>query len=238
VVCIVVISWALSCVCAVVFRRLLWWGVIKMAVCEGVESGEAVTIADAFLAESDVYSAIQSIFWFLILRLGLWRHLVENELFKILRSKSLWKSVLWGVVGSITIIVFWGLIGLAIVAVLSPTKVKTLTSALGLSHAYHSIGRPSVIILIVDSILLVPVVEEFAFRGMFYASLRKRYGIRISILFCSAIFSVFHANLGRSIVYFSYSVICCLLYEKDRSLSAPIICHCLVNGLGEVCRTL
>lgn len=77
-------------------------------------------------------------------------------------------------------------------------------------------------------IIIVPIVEEFVFRGMLLHKLKVKWGIKRAILISSMIFAIFHLNF---IGGFIFSIILSILYIKDENLIIPIILHIINNSI-------
>ena len=80
-------------------------------------------------------------------------------------------------------------------------------------------------------IVVVPIIEEIVFRGLFYKLLRSYFSIAPSMLISSIIFSIVHKNILVSIVLFCLGLILCYSYERNKSLIYPIVIHSLFNLL-------
>ncbi len=84
---------------------------------------------------------------------------------------------------------------------------------------------------VLNTIVVVPIIEEIVFRGLFYKLLRSYFSIVPSMLVSSIIFSIVHKNILVSIVLFSLGLILCYSYERYKSLIYPIVIHSLFNLL-------
>jgi len=101
-----------------------------------------------------------------------------------------------------------------------------------IAQALKTSGNLGVIIagVFVGSII-IPVVEEFIFRGFFYEAFKRRTSVLGGMVFTSLLFGIMHVDvmpwgflpivlLGMALAY---------LREKSGSLLAPIVFHCLNN---------
>ena len=84
---------------------------------------------------------------------------------------------------------------------------------------------------VLNIIVVVPIIEEIVFRGLFYKLLRSYFSIVTSMLVSSIIFSMVHENILVSIVLFSLGLILCYSYERNKSIIYPIVIHSLFNLL-------
>jgi membrane protease YdiL (CAAX protease family) len=96
-------------------------------------------------------------------------------------------------------------------------------------------------------IMILPVVEEFLFRGYIQSGLQKRYNYLVAIIIASFLFSLIHFPI--SIFYFEYSdraysavelfsqmyhtffggLFLGYLYYKSKSVGPPIVMHIVWN---------
>ena len=84
---------------------------------------------------------------------------------------------------------------------------------------------------VLNIVVVVPIIEEIVFRGLFYKLLRSYFSIVPSMLMSSIIFSIVHKNILVSIVLFSLGLILCYSYERNKSIIYPIAIHSLFNLL-------
>jgi len=86
-------------------------------------------------------------------------------------------------------------------------------------------------------IFLVPAIEELLFRGYLQSWLRGRLGSGRALFLTSLIFALFHYSSGQGLsnlevvsTLFLFSCYLGLLYEKRRSLIAPLALHSTFNA--------
>ena len=86
-----------------------------------------------------------------------------------------------------------------------------------------------------DSIVWAPVVEEIAFRGVLYATLRTRLGMAPAVLVSAGIFALVHGygTMGFASVFWS-GTLWALAYERTRSLVPCMLAHAVNNLLVTV----
>ncbi len=84
---------------------------------------------------------------------------------------------------------------------------------------------------VVVAIGLVPIVEEFLFRGLLLYRWTKRFGRSGAVFYTSLLFAAIH---GEMIGRFLLGVLLAKSYLKTRSLHVPIFCHMLFNGIALV----
>jgi membrane protease YdiL (CAAX protease family) len=78
-------------------------------------------------------------------------------------------------------------------------------------------------------VTLVPFAEELFFRGFFFAGLRKRLPFLVAAGTSGVFFSLAHADPGLIIPFTGVGVLLAYIYERTRSLYAPIGVHVLFN---------
>lgn len=97
------------------------------------------------------------------------------------------------------------------------------------------------VVALVTIVGLAPLLEEFLFRGVLQTYLIPRLGIKASIVATSACFALFHYSATQGIGNFSlvlslfvFSLYLGHLYERQRSLLAPIILHMTFNSISVI----
>lgn len=92
-------------------------------------------------------------------------------------------------------------------------------------------GSPAVLaVSLVEYVVFAPFFEEVVFRGLLFATLRRRYAFPAAALLSGAIFAVAHGYgvLGTASVLWS-GFVWAWVYEKSGSLLPGIIAHALNN---------
>lgn len=79
--------------------------------------------------------------------------------------------------------------------------------------------------------VLVPLIEEFAFRGVLLSSLRK-YGIGFSIVASALVFGLVHVQLGNVVFATIAGLIMGFVYARTNNLWLTIVIHGINNGLS------
>lgn len=98
--------------------------------------------------------------------------------------------------------------------------------------SYWEEGVPGLFYALFASVILAPLAEEVAFRGVLFQSYLRRFGFGIAMGLSTLLFVVVH-NYG---IYGSFSVAffglgACALYRTTGSLWTAIIFHAVSNGL-------
>lgn len=82
---------------------------------------------------------------------------------------------------------------------------------------------------VLTSGLLIPIIEEFLFRGIVFRLLRKKCSFLWAMMISAILFGVYHGNL----VQFVYATICGMvlayLYEKSCRVWSSIWSHMMMN---------
>ena len=132
---------------------------------------------------------------------------------------SLWYILLFGA----ALCVF----GNEIVAI---TRLDYLSPAY--EEAKKAIYTPPVLMQIGAAGILIPIAEEFIFRGLCFAALRDRLSFLKSALISAALFGIYHGNLPQGVYAFIIGIALAWLYEVSHTLLAPILLHISANLLS------
>jgi len=81
------------------------------------------------------------------------------------------------------------------------------------------------------AIVIGPVLEEVFFRGFFYAAFRTKYSAMLSAIITGIFFALLHESIFAFLPIFLLSLLLTYVYEKRKSLIAPIACHIFHNAL-------
>lgn len=87
-----------------------------------------------------------------------------------------------------------------------------------------------IIVQLITSGICGPILEELIFRGIVYNKLKTFNKNMTAIILCSVIFGLIHFDIINGIYAFGVSFILIYLYEKYKSLKAPIIMHIALNS--------
>jgi len=78
-------------------------------------------------------------------------------------------------------------------------------------------------------VVAAPIFEEFIFRGLIFGGLRRSFGLWPATLASAAVFAILHPPLAI-VPVFALGVCTALVYERSRSLLAPMIVHAVYNA--------
>jgi membrane protease YdiL (CAAX protease family) len=94
-------------------------------------------------------------------------------------------------------------------------------------------GLPVVVARLLDGIVVAPVIEEIACRGLVYGSLRARFGPLPAALISAGLFAALHVYepVGFAIIFVA-AVISALVYERTRSLLPSMTAHVANNAFA------
>ena len=89
-----------------------------------------------------------------------------------------------------------------------------------------------IFLLAFSAVIMAPVVEELAFRGLFLPVLAKRIGPVKSLLVVSVVFSLIHLHPAGFLPLFVLALYMGLAYLLTQSIVTPIVIHMLFNGIN------
>ena len=98
-------------------------------------------------------------------------------------------------------------------------------------NVFTSGGWDIRLLIIIGAVIIAPIGEECCFRGFLYGILRHSSGRLAAALCSSLLFAAVHTSLTSMLPLFIFALAQCYLYEKTRSLRAPIIMHAIFNAL-------
>jgi len=92
------------------------------------------------------------------------------------------------------------------------------------------LSKLPIIVQLISSGICGPILEEFIFRGIVYNKLKTFNKPMTAIILTSLIFGLIHNNVINGIYAFGVSFILIYLYEKYKTIKAPIIMHISLNS--------
>ncbi|OGN65083.1 MAG: hypothetical protein A3E80_03720 [Chlamydiae bacterium RIFCSPHIGHO2_12_FULL_49_9] len=119
-------------------------------------------------------------------------------------------------------------------------QITQIPDQLAVRYLKATFGHPLYLLLATSAIIvLAPLTEETLFRGFLQSFIRQHLGVKQAVIITSACFSLFHyssqqglGNLPIVGSLFILSLFLGFLYERQRSLLAPIILHALFNSIS------
>ena len=104
----------------------------------------------------------------------------------------------------------------------------SLNNVVGFTNEFQASSLP-LYVQIITSGILGPILEELTFRGVVYNKLKEFNKPMTAIILCSVIFGILHVDIINAIYAFGVSFILIYLYEKYKTIIAPIIMHISLN---------
>jgi membrane protease YdiL (CAAX protease family) len=101
-----------------------------------------------------------------------------------------------------------------------------LETAMREGKSYVSLGLWTLPLALVAA----PLFEEFIFRGLIFGGLRRSFGLWPAALASAALFAILHPAFSILPV-FVLGVCAAFVYERSRSLLAPMIVHAVYNAV-------
>lgn len=77
--------------------------------------------------------------------------------------------------------------------------------------------------------VLAPVAEELVYRGMIYRRMRESLSFGQAAVFVSLLFGAGHGYLSQCMYAFLLGIFLAYVYEKFRTVKAPVLLHILMN---------
>ena len=77
--------------------------------------------------------------------------------------------------------------------------------------------------------LIIPIIEELAFRGFLFTWLKKHMNWIVAAVFSSLVFGIYHGNVVQFFYAFIMGMCLAWLYEKSHKLQIPILFHGSAN---------
>lgn len=93
------------------------------------------------------------------------------------------------------------------------------------SFQWRSIG----IVTFLHTIIIMPILEEFLYRGIFIRILSVKNNAFVSIILSSALFSIGHLKVEQLFVAFIFGLLVGIIYFKTKNLTICIVFHSLSN---------
>ncbi len=125
------------------------------------------------------------------------------------------------------------LIGIGILASLGISKLVTIFPIDNILGSYSDVNNNfeanSLITQVFSLVILGPITEEIIYRGLIYKRIKGYSDVVVGIYISSIIFGIVHFNLVQGLYALALGVILCYVYEKYKTIFAPIILHISAN---------
>lgn len=123
--------------------------------------------------------------------------------------------------------------GISIPFSLGLNNILTLSNLAAYSEAYQETAEalyaPSLPVQIVCVGVVIPIMEEYIFRGVIYKRMRRYVTAKRAIFSSAIFFGIYHGNTVQMIYGALCGLLLAYLYEKFGSIKAPILAHMLMN---------
>lgn len=86
--------------------------------------------------------------------------------------------------------------------------------------------------------LLAPISEELIYRGLIYRRLRDYLGVKWAMVMSALIFGLVHGNMVQFVFAFLIGLALAAVYERYKTIWAPIAAHMAVNLFSCILETL
>lgn len=163
-----------------------------------------------------------------------------------LYRKDEWKRRDEGIRGRIMMREHFGIVRMVMTAVIFITLSALLTQLINwlpLAEAFpkytdavavFAFDKDGPAAAIISLGILVPIAEELVIRGLVYRRMRDYLGIPWAIALSSLLFGLYHGNMLQFIYVTLGSILLCFLYERYRTLWAPILAHMAANTVSTI----
>lgn len=93
----------------------------------------------------------------------------------------------------------------------------------------YKLSSVPIFVQIISSGMLGPILEEYLFRCIVYNKLKEFNKDKKAIILTGIIFALFHSNIINGIYAFIINFVLIYLYNKYKTIKAPIIMHIVLN---------
>ncbi len=89
-------------------------------------------------------------------------------------------------------------------------------------------------LLALIAVVIAPLCEELLFRGFIFGGLRSRLDFGVASGLSALLFALVHLMAISAIPLFFVGLGCAVMYERHRSLAAPVLTHVTFNSISLV----
>jgi len=147
-----------------------------------------------------------------------------------LRLEGLGKGVGWGIAVGLPLFVAAILVSYIVTKLFGPTNTDMVSNSVN-KISGGGISPYLILLLAFTLVVLAPVCEEIFFRGYLYPALRNRMDKQPAMIVNGLLFAAAHFELIGFLPRFLLGWGLCYIYERNRTLGAPITGHSIYNGL-------
>ena len=106
------------------------------------------------------------------------------------------------------------------------------------SETSNIIYSGGIVMQVLATCVGAPFAEELLFRGLIHKRLRKILKVVPAMIISSLLFGIIHGNIIQLIYATLIGLICAYVYEKFKTIWAPIILHAAANGFSVLATNL
>ncbi len=128
----------------------------------------------------------------------------------------------------------WILIPL--LGIISCTVLNNLIGISGISELFPGFSELAELLYvgnlfleILTMVIVAPLVEEIVFRGLAYRRMKRYCKPWIAAIISALLFGLYHMNVVQGVYAFFLGLLLIVVYEKFKSLWAPILFHAAAN---------
>jgi membrane protease YdiL (CAAX protease family) len=147
-----------------------------------------------------------------------------------LRFRGMGRGLAWGFGLGLPLIAVAMVLAYLVEKVIQPTRTDYVSEALSKTSSGH-VSTSLIVLLVLTLVVLAPVCEEIFFRGYLYPALRNRMDMQPAMILNSLIFAAAHFELVGFLPRLVLAYGLCYVYERNKTITAPILGHALYNGL-------
>jgi len=153
----------------------------------------------------------------------------KKKSWHLFRSQSFPKILIEFLVAFLVAVVILLVIGLIALTAEWIFKIEMPTSKI-MQWAKFAPNSYVLIVILITGIAIAPFCEELYFRGFLYNALKTRFPVLIAVLLQAAIFGLLHfRSLLVGLLIFLMGIPFALIYERRKTLLAPIFVHGVLN---------
>lgn len=229
-VIVVGVGGLILCLIPIIIDALLSCGAVP-----AILQNKPIEISTGFMLRSIVFQNVVLIgfcfFWLRVIR--------GQGISALGLCRTHWKAWLWqGVVAGAVIFVLGEFVlppfarhALSLVGV-SSGNLRQLEAQSPQVKLIESILQSSLLVKVLAIAIIAvvaPIGEEIFFRGFAYQGIKNRLGSKWGAVLSSLAFAALHTNIPAFVTYFILGLILVWLFQRTKSLTAPILAHSLNN---------
>lgn len=137
----------------------------------------------------------------------------------------------FGIRRMIMVAVFFILLGMFLNQLIEWSQIAVLFDGYD-TVAQVLFDKKAMILAYISVGILAPAAEELAFRGLVYRRVRDYMDVKWAIIISSLLFGLYHGNVVQFIYAALLGVALAAVYERYKTLWAPVLAHMAVNGFS------